>query len=85
MGFWGPAPLDEGSAPGQDRTLVLGAAGSEEGHADRIGRLFDVHGHREVQRHHRMTQKVQKAHQGGVSDHGRWGLRSPPGGVNTPA
>jgi hypothetical protein len=71
-GFRAPAPLDEGGAPGQDRAFVLGTAGGEEGHADGIGRLFAVHGHRYVEhRHYRMTQKVQKAHQRGVPDHRR--------------
>jgi hypothetical protein len=75
-GFRGPVPLDESRAPSQHRALVLGAAGGEEGHADRIGRLFDLRGDREVQhRHHRMAQEVQHAHQGGVPDHGRGGPR----------
>jgi hypothetical protein len=75
-GFRGPAPLDEGGAPGQDGALVLGAASGEEGDADRISRLFDVPGYWEVQqRHHRMAHEMQKAHQGGVPDHGRWAPR----------
>jgi len=58
-GLRGPTPLDESSAPGQDRTLVLRAAGGEEGHADGIGRLFDLCGDRQVeQRHHCMTHEV---------------------------
>jgi len=73
-GLRGATSLHQRRAPGQDRAFVLWAAGGEEGHADGIGRLFDLLGDWQVQhRQHRMAHEVQKAHQGSIPDHRRWG------------